>query len=182
MFLLCAFHKDLTQKSLASSIANSTVISKQKKIDPGLPVRIKIPKIKADAGFEYVGITSDGAMGVPEGPAEVAWFDLGPRPGEIGNAVIAGHSGWKNGTPAVFDNLYKLKKGDKLSVTDGKGIVSSFVVRQIRKYDPNASASEVFNSNDNKAHLNLITCTGIWNYASKSHSERLVVFTDEERY
>ena len=50
----------------------------------------------------------------------------------------------------------------------------------IKKYDPNADAKDVFNLNDGKAHLNLITCVGIWNKIKKSRSERLVVFTDRE--
>lgn len=146
----------------------------------GIPVRIKIPKIKVDAAVEYVGLTESGAMDVPKGPSNAAWFDLGTRPGEVGSAVIDGHSGYKDNKPAVFDNLYKLKKGDKISVLDEKGMTVNFVVREIRKYNPNADAADVFSSNDTKAHLNLITCTGFWNKIWKSHSERLVVFTDKE--
>src|ERR1035437_3088718 len=56
-----------------------------------LPIRLKIPKINADAPVEYVGLAPDGSMGVPAGPNNVGWFDLGPRPGNIGSAVIAGH-------------------------------------------------------------------------------------------
>jgi len=67
-----------------------------------------IPSINIDAAIEYVGLTSNGAMAVPKGPNDVGWFELGPRPGDIGSAVIAGHDGWKDGIPAVFDNLSKL--------------------------------------------------------------------------
>lgn len=146
----------------------------------GLPVRLEIPKINVDAMVDSVGLTSDGAVDVPKGPADVAWFDLGPRPGENGSSVIDGHSGWKDGIPAIFDNLYKLQKGDKVYVKDAKGMTISFVVREILTYDPHADASNVFNSSDGKAHLNLITCTGTWNETDKTHSERLVVFTDRE--
>ena len=146
----------------------------------GLPVRLEIPIINVDATVEYVGLTSDGAMGVPKGPAEVGWFKLGPHPGEIGSAVIAGHSGWKNNRPAVFDNLNKLKKGDKIYVIDEKGITVTFVVNEFRNYDPEANATDVFSSSDGKAHLNLITCEGVWNKVTKSRSKRLVVFTNKE--
>ena len=143
-------------------------------------MRLKIPSIRVDTAVEHAGLTTQGAMIAPKGPASTSWFDLGPRPGEIGSAVIAGHYGWKNGRRAVFDNLYKLKKGDKLSVEDEKGIITTFVVREIRKYDPKANASSVFSSSDGRAHLNLITCGGVWNKAKKSYSDRLVVFTDKE--
>jgi len=145
---------------------------------PGLPVRLKIPKIQVDAAVEYVGLTPDGAMGVPQSPDGAAWFELGRRPGAEGTAVIAGHYGFKDGS--TFDNLSQLRPGDTLSVEDDKGVSISFVVRESRSYDEKADASEVFYSHDGKSHLNLITCEGVWNNISKSFSERRVIFTDKE--
>ena len=145
-----------------------------------LPIRFIIPKINVDATVEYVGVTSGGAMDVPKGPDAVAWFSLGSRPGETGSAVISGHYGWKNGIPAVFDNLHMLQKGDKLYVEDEKGAITTFVVREFRTYGGTEPAPEVFGSSDGKAHLNLITCTGVWNKTKKSYSQRLVVFADKE--
>jgi len=147
----------------------------------GVPTRLKIPSINVDAHIEQVGLTIGGAMDVPKTIGNVAWFSIGPRPGEIGSAVIDGHYGInKNGGSSVFDNLFKLKKGDKLSVEDDKGVITSFVVREIKTFDPSAEASSVFGSSDGKAHLNLITCEGVWNQVSQNYSQRLVVFTDKE--
>ena len=142
------------------------------------PVRLKIPSINVDATFEYVGLTEEGAMNVPKDPASVAWFKLGTIPGEIGSAVVAGHSGYKNNKMGVFDNLYKLQKGDKLYVEKEKGDTVTFVVSKIQIYNPKANAGDVFISSDGKAHMNLITCTGAWNEAERTHSSRLVIFTD----
>lgn len=144
-----------------------------------LPIRLKIPSIGVDASFENVGLTPEGAMDVPKGPANVAWFDLGTSPGAEGSAVVAGHSGFKDNKAAVFDDLYKLKNGDQLYVEDENGITTTFQVRKIEKYNPEAEAGEVFVSNDGKSHMNLITCVGSWNEAARTHSERLVVFTDK---
>lgn len=145
-----------------------------------LPVRLKIPLIGVDSVIVYAGLTSEGAMDVPKGPAEVSWFSFGVRPGDVGSAVIAGHFGWKDDIPAVFDRLHELQKGDKLYVEDEKGKVVTFVVREIRSYDPKADASGVFGSNDGKAHLNLVTCEGAWNIFKKSRPSRIVVFSDKE--
>ncbi|MFH0852273.1 MAG: class F sortase [bacterium] len=146
----------------------------------GLPLRLKIPAINVDSAIEYVGLAPNGAMDVPKSQNDVAWFQLGPRPGENGSAVMAGHYGiWKNGKGSVFDNLHKLSKGDKLYVEDDKGMIISFVVRESQSYDPNADARAVFVSNDGKPHLNLITCEGVWNKISRSYSKRLVVFADK---
>lgn len=165
---------------LALSAANITTFFEQEQSRSGLPVRLKIPNLNVDAPFEYVGLTPDGAMDVPKERANVAWFNLGQRPGENGSAVIAGHYGWKNGKASVFDNLYKLHKGDKLYIEDENGATLTFVVRESRRYDPEADASDVFGSSDGKPHLNLITCEGVWDEASKTYSKRLVVFTDKE--
>jgi LPXTG-site transpeptidase (sortase) family protein len=158
----------------ANSNKNEAIISSVEK-----PMYLKIPSINVDASIENVGLTSLGEMGVPKDPSRVSWFDLGPHPGENGSAVIAGHYGWKDNVPAVFDNLYKLKKGDKLYIEDKNGATSTFVVQGIKRYDPKADASEIFNLDDKKSHLNLITCEGTWNKATQSYSSRLVVFTDK---
>ena len=164
-------------------IENAAALPSQEQVTPpvqessDLPVRLKIPGINVDSAVEYVGLTPDRAMDVPQERSNVAWFNLGPRPGESGTAVMAGHYG---GKASVFDNLYKLRKGDKIYVEDGKGATTTFVVRESRRYDPKADASDVFGSNYGKSHLNLITCEGAWNKVSKSYPERLVVFTDRE--
>ncbi len=147
---------------------------------PGLPVRLTIRKITVDANIEHLGLTPQGAMAVPEGSADVGWYALGPRPGEEGSAVIAGHEGWKDAKPAVFDTLHTLSKGDIVSVEDEKGVITSFVVREIRTYSQTEDTSNVFGSTDGKAHLNLITCEGVWDPIKKTYANRLVVFTDKE--
>ena len=170
--------KDLHANTI--SYVSNPVLQDPQLARAGLPVRLIIPKINIDAAIEYVGLTPQGAMGVPEGPTSTAWFDLGPRPGEDGSAVIAGHEGWKEGIQAVFDNLYELQKGDKLYVKNEQGTTTAFIVRAVHTYGENEVVSDVFSSSDGKAHLNLITCEGIWNETTKSYSGRLVVFADKE--
>lgn len=180
-FLLYFIPKSSTRGGSALIVENAAVLSNQEQIiSVGLPVRLKIPAIGVDSAVISVGLTSNGAMGVPKGPAEVVWFNLGPHPGESGSAVIAGHYGWKDNIPAVFDNLHELRIGDKISVEDEKGLITNFVVRESRVYSKDETASDVFSSNDGKAHLNLITCTGFWNQVEKTRSDRLIIFTNKE--
>ena len=174
--------KSLIRSGSATPIATTPALSKQERITYGLPVRLKIPSINVDAPVEYVGLTPDGAMDVPKERAHVAWFNLGPRPGENGSAVIAGHYGWrKDKKGSVFDNLHTLRKGDTLYIEDDKGMVTSFVVRESRMYDPEADASDVFGSSDGRARLNLVTCEGVWDKVSQTYSKRRVVFAEAAR-
>lgn len=122
----------------------------------------------------------DGSLGIPEGPINVAWYMDGVIPGEIGNAVMDGHFGWKDGIPAVFDKLNQLNKGDKIIVQNIDGTVLNFTVTGYKVFDKDDNSQEVFVSNDKKSHLNLITCKGIWNKSLESYSERLVIFSDLE--
>ncbi len=145
-----------------------------------LPAHLRIPRIKVDARVESLGLTKSGALAVPKGPESVAWYNLGTRPGEVGNAVLSGHYGWKNHIPAVFDRLRDVRVGDKLSVENETGQVITFVVREVRLYGASDNAVNVFTSTDGKAHLVLITCAGKWSKASKSYPNRLVVFADRE--
>ncbi len=143
------------------------------------PVRIQILKLNIDAPVLPVGLTVDGAMDVTNTPYDAAWYKLGPRPGEKGNAVIAGHYGrWKNGAISVFNKLDTLVKGDRISIVDDKGVVISFIVRESKVYAFDADASDVFISNDGISHLNLVTC--IQDKITKKYPNRLVVFTDKE--
>ena len=85
------------------------------------PVRLIIPKIGLNAAIEDVGLTADDAMAAPSGPDTVGWYELGPRPGNKGSAVMDGHSGYADGRAAAFDELPKLGKGDRLYVEDARG-------------------------------------------------------------
>ena len=163
----------------SSNPATTPIGIPQEQEEVGLPAQLKIPKINVDASVEQVGITSKGEMDVPKGPSNAGWYERGPRPGEEGSSVITAHYGWSGGKAAAFDNLYKLRKGDKVYVKDKKGVTVTFVVVSSRKYDPDADATSVFRSNDGFAHLNLVTCEGVWNKNQNSYSTRFVVFADE---
>ncbi len=139
-------------------------------------MRLMIPSINVNTSIQYLGVTPKGEMDVPSNTVDVGWFKLGSRPGEKGSAVISGHFDGKNGEAGVFTNLNKLRKGDNIYIQDDKGRYISFIVRESRTYDP-GYAEEVFSVNDT-AHLNLITCDGVWDGAKKSYTKRLVVFAD----
>lgn len=147
-------------------------------IPQGLPIRLQIPVIGVDSAIEDALINPDGKMDVPSGSVNVAWFALGPHPGQIGSAVIGGHFGIRNGIKFVFYDLDKLKVGDKVYIENDKGDTVAFQVRSIELFDRNADATTVFTSDDGLAHLNLITCEGIWNQNNGNYPQRRVVFTD----
>lgn len=172
------FQQRPTQNSSTLTAGLVGSLSVPEKPQPGLPVRLKIPRLSVDASVEHLGLTANGELDAPKVPTTVGWYEAGPRPGEVGSAVMDGHYGWVNNKAAVFDNLYTLQKGDKILVEDETGKTTTFVVYELRTYQPEDDATAVFRSKDGKAHLNLITCQGVWNKGQQSFSTRLVVFAD----
>ncbi len=138
--------------------------------------RLEIPSIKVDALIQSMGLTAQGAMAVPNNNADVGWYSPGTRPGATGSAVIGGHNSW-NQTAGVFARLNELKPGDTVSVVDANGLSTAFVVRGTQTYDAIDLSTGIFMS-PSGIHLNLITCSGVWNPATQTYTKRLVVFTD----
>jgi len=141
-----------------------------------LPSRLLIPAIGVNAGVQYVGVNDKGEMEVPNNITDVGLFKFGAVPGQTGSAVIAGHFNGENNQEGVFANLDKLKAGDKLSIEGKTGKSITFIVQKKELYD-SGYADDVFNQSDS-AHLNLVTCDGLWDEVKKSYTKRLVIFSD----
>jgi len=141
-----------------------------------LPSRLLIPTIGVNAEIQYVGVNDKGEMEVPSNITDVGLFKFGVIPGQTGSAVIAGHFNGENNQEGVFANLNKLKAGDKLSIEDKTGKSITFIVQKKELYD-SGYADDVFNQSGD-AHLNLVTCDGLWDEAKKSYTKRLVIFSD----
>ncbi len=148
--------------------------SDAREIPVQLPKRIIIPAIDIDAGFEFVGLSPDGAMDVPRDPSNVAWYQLGPRPGEVGNAVVAGHVDW-GGRTAVFWRLGELKPGDVIQVVAADTRKYEFVVQWQRWYDADRAPVDLVFGQSGDAELTLITCGGNFDRQRRQYLSRLVV-------
>lgn len=173
------FSDKISQVEINTPVRRRLTVNK--KIVTGTPTNIKIPKINIDTNIYSVGINSSGEMDIKDDLDNVAWYQYGPKPGETGSAVIAGHYGWnRDGKAAVFINLHNLEIGDDIYVIDDKGNEMNFEVSNIKQFDPSANASSVFLSNDKKSHLNLVTCNGTWENSKQTYSNRLVVFADKK--
>ncbi|MCM3406023.1 class F sortase [Cytobacillus oceanisediminis] len=141
-----------------------------------IPSVIEIPAIGVEASVEEVGLLDDGEMDVPAGFETTGWYEGGYKPGEPGNAVIAGHVDSKKG-PAVFFNLKKLKTGDEVIVTGGNMARKVFEVIEVKAYPRLDAPLKMIFGYTSRSALNLITCTGTYDHDSTQHSERLVVYT-----
>ncbi|HUZ77866.1 MAG TPA: class F sortase [Chloroflexota bacterium] len=145
---------------------------------PALPSELLIPAIHVDAPVEHVGTTPDGAMDAPHAWNDVAWFDLGYRPGEPGSAVIAGHLD-STTDRAVFWDLRLLKPGDNVRLKSEDGSQLTFQVAGSEVYPYNQAPLQKIFGPAAQPMLNLVTCNGVFDRGSKNYNKRLVVYAKQ---
>lgn len=142
-----------------------------------VPEKITIDSIGVDATVEGVGVQESGQMDVPDDYRNAGWYQSGAKPGEQGSSVIAGHINTPEGK-GIFWDLDKLKADDEVKVTDKNGETRVFEVVGKKAFDlGEAPLEQIFGYTPRKM-LNLITCTGDYNYDKGTHEQRLVVYTE----
>ncbi|HVZ75754.1 MAG TPA: class F sortase [Candidatus Paceibacterota bacterium] len=142
---------------------------------PLVPVHLAIPSIGVSAKVESVGQKSDGSMATPSTWQDVAWYNLGPKPGEAGNAVIDGHVNNALTTAGVFEHLGQIAVGDSVVVSDASGRSLTYTVSSIEDYDTNAAPLNEIFSTAGPSQIVLITCAGDWDPHAHAFDKRLVV-------
>lgn len=142
----------------------------------GEPRRLVIPRLGIDTSIIPVALTQSGNLDVPHSLTKVGWYKDGSRPGEMGSAVIDGHEVDEFGLGVIFKNLHLLQTGDKIYIetTDNQELEFSVNKKEVYPYD-DAPLGEIFGATTSR-NLNLITCNGMFDFASKTKKERLVVF------
>ena len=142
------------------------------------PIKVAIPKIGVNATILPLGLTPDGMVQVPPlAKAELAgWYQLGPTPGEIGNAVIVGHVDSKEIGPAVFFRLGALLPGDSIEVIRKDGTVVTFVVDGVKSYPKAAFPTNLVYGPNDVPGLRLVTCGGNFDERTGSYPDNIIAF------
>lgn len=145
-------------------------------IPDAYPSRLLIPALGMNANIQETTINSRGAMGVPTNFTDVAWYSRGTVPGETGTAVIDGHYDNGLGLDGVFRHLGDLKPGDDVYIKTHGGTMLHFRVtasEQIPYDDPDTL--KIFDPQQARAEIKLVTCGGSWVPADRTYNERVVV-------
>jgi sortase (surface protein transpeptidase) len=142
--------------------------------DVPVPTRLLIPAIGVDASIQPLGRNPDGTAQVPSEVSYAGWYDLGPRPGQLGPSVILGHVDSVSG-PGVFYRLRSLLPGDIITVVSGTKPMR-FEVSGLTSYPKDRfPTAEVFGPTP-VPELRLVTCSGAFDYATGHYLDNLVVF------
>jgi hypothetical protein len=147
-------------------------------VQRSLPVSIEIPAIGVKSQLLRLGVSSDGTIQVPSlnvTPGEAAWYKYSATPGQIGVSVIEGHVDTYQG-PAVFFRLGSLRPGDAVEVTLADGITTVFRITGVRQYLKSEFPAKTIYRATRYAALRLITCGGVFDYATGHYLSSTVVY------
>ena len=139
------------------------------------PTEISIPGLGVRSHLIDLGVDAKGAMDVPRDGALAGWYTLGPTPGALGPAVIAGHVDL-NGGPAVFYRLGTMRVGDRVWVSRADGRTAIFSVTKVAKYAKSAFPTGAVFGRTDHAGLRLITCGGAFDQSTQHYADNVVVF------
>ncbi len=143
--------------------------------NPGLPTRIQIPALGIDTAIEPIGLTPSNEMDIPQAWDTVGWYQYGSRPGQSGNAVLAGHLDTNTGAPGIFWRLEELHPGDIILIETEEGEYLLFQIESLTSYPyEQAPLKEIFGPAETP-QLSLITCSGNWSAQNQIYDHRLVV-------
>lgn len=139
------------------------------------PVRISIPDLKVDADVIALDMGPDGVLPTPDTGRVVAWYSYGARLGEPGNAVLAGHVDWDR-ERGVFWALRDAKAGQVISLRDANGKTYDYKVRWVEDFPVDSiDGLEALRPQRKEARLTLVTCSGRFDFATRSYESRRVV-------
>ena len=143
-----------------------------------LPVSVDIPAIGVHSKLLRLGVNRNGTIQVPSlftRADEAAWYKYSATPGQIGASIIEGHVDTYQG-PAVFFRLGALRPGDRVEVKLADGVTAIFRVTGVRQYAKSRFPAKTIYHARGYAALQLITCGGAFDYATRNYLSSIVVF------
>jgi len=142
-----------------------------------MPTHLSIPALRVNSDVNEVGVSPTDIDGQQVYIWDVAAYAVGhhfssANPGEGENVVFSGHDDWQG---EVFRDLYKLKKGDKITVQSGDKTWSYHVDSVLLLQEIGVPLEQRLNNalyigSTGDERLTMITC---WPYGVDDH--RLVV-------
>jgi hypothetical protein len=139
------------------------------------PVALRIPQIGVQTSLERLRRAADGSVEVPRDPASAGWYAQGPRPGQLGPAVLLGHVDSREG-PAVFFRLHELKPGQTVVVARSDGGAATFRVTGKAQYPKDRFPTDLVYYPTLHPEIRLVTCGGTIDPRTGHYRDNIIVF------
>ncbi len=142
------------------------------------PKYLRLPSIDTQGFIQKMGVDQRKQVAVPTNIHLAGWFTSSPAPGEPGLSIIDGHLDGVQ-KPGIFAKLDHLKPHDLFNVELANGEVRQFRVVSVQSVPTDKAAAVLFSQTPGIARqLNLITCGGTFNTASRSYDHRVIVTSE----
>jgi sortase (surface protein transpeptidase) len=141
-----------------------------------VPVTVEIPAIGVMADLDELHRNPDGTIQVPDWN-HAGWWADGPKPGQLGPAVILAHVDNKQG-PDIFFRLNELHGGDEVIVTRADGTTVRFTVERVERHPKDAFPTEAVYGPTLDPGLRLVTCGGEFDRSVGHYRDNIIVFAN----
>jgi hypothetical protein len=139
------------------------------------PTGLAIGRLGIDMDVRPVGVARDGEMALPRTPADVGWYEFGPRPGDPrGATVLAAHldmPGYGTGPIAAIDHL---RRGDVITVRTGS-TRTRYAVTDVRGIRKTRLDLDALFTREGPAVLHVVTCGGAFDPEARRYDRNIVV-------
>ena len=146
-------------------------------VDAHSPRALYISKIGVAARVLPMSLNPDNSIQAPINIFDAGWYTGSVKPGEIGATLIDGHS--TTDGQALFGRLDTLVVGDKVELEKGDGTKLSYKVVYKETVDKDAVDMKklLLPYGNAQRALNLITCSGAWDDAQNTLTQRTLIYT-----
>jgi Sortase domain len=167
--------RKIATKKKAAPPVNNTPVNKPWTLEiPAIGVSADLMRLGGAGGQIGPGGASLPTPPLAEAATEAGWYQFTAVPGAAGNAVIVAHVDTYVG-PGVFYDLYLLRHGDAVYVTDSRGR-QRFDVTWISEMSKiSFPVNRVFGNSTGKPTLWLITCGGPFDSRTGHYLDNIVV-------
>jgi hypothetical protein len=142
---------------------------------PARPVRVIVPAVGIRASIVRLGLNQDHTLQAPTDFSKAGWWSGGPRPGEVGPAVVVGHVDSKSG-PAAFYAIRSMRRGDAIKIVGADGRVTTFVAQRVNSFPKAHFPTKQVYGSTRAPRLRLITCSGTFDQATGHYLDNTIVF------
>jgi hypothetical protein len=144
-------------------------------VPAGWPKTLIIPRMHLVAPVESLDLTKSSEQMAPFKWGDVAWYNRGPRPGDVGRATMFGHLD-SYCCPAAFYLLKDLRAGDTIKVAYRNGKTLTFRVMWQASYPNQKVPLNFMFGRVRERGLNLMTCGGIFHPGAGGYDHKLLVY------
>lgn len=141
--------------------------------NPVPPTQVTIPSIDAMLPVVATGVTTDGAMEIPDDPRVAGWYRFGPDPtSESGATVVSAHIDSRERVGPLA-RLGEVAPGAEIIVTTGTEEVR-YVIERVDSYPKTVIDLDTVFDRAGSPRLHLVTCGGEWDPATGSYEDNVI--------